>query len=115
VIILIYHLYFSDLKWIRYELSKFPLFSGIFEITDILFYTELTLAAGTDAWGLATSDALLAVDPGQIFDWEEETSPATRRNAGERWRRPDMAPGDASGLRINSKHQGAPNELLQGP
>jgi hypothetical protein len=40
VIILVYHLYFSDLKRNSYDFSKFLIFSDISNNSQILFYTE---------------------------------------------------------------------------
>jgi hypothetical protein len=50
VVILVNYLHFSDFIWIRYEFVKYLLFSGILKQQADSFYTELTLAADTDAW-----------------------------------------------------------------
>jgi hypothetical protein len=104
VIILIYYLYFSELKWIRYEFAKFQQFSRIFKIGLILFVPNRYLTNATDWWARATSAAPVALTESTWLTKHRSSSPV---------RQTTMAamigdfPGRASKLKRFGRTQGA--------
>jgi hypothetical protein len=69
VIILVYHLYFSDLKQNSYDFSKFVIFSDISNNSKILFIPNPNLPAETDWWGRGPVSCHTGTDQVKV-DWE---------------------------------------------
>jgi hypothetical protein len=84
VIILVYYMHFSDLKWNSYELSKIWLFSGIFNSTQKLLIPRGYLAYQADWWGCGQVRCHAGIN--QVKPWLGAGVPRRRVN-GRRWRR----------------------------
>jgi hypothetical protein len=67
VIILVYHLYFSDLKRNSYDFSNFLIFCDISNNSQILFIPTRFLTLAIDRWGQAESAAT------HVEDWVKQT------------------------------------------